>query len=1318
MVTKTIAIVSPTGTWTVPNDWSVSGSVIRVFGAGGGGRAPTDNGAVASGGGGGGAYSAWNDVPLVPGQVIYYSCGGAGLGGTVSNSNGQDGGDTWVNFSSNAAPTSISQGALAKGGKGATSATGALGGLNTSGFGNVTNSGGQGGAGASSTEGGGGGGGSAAHALAFGSAGGDGSNTNDGGGGGGGGTGGSGLAATTTTGGGGGNQYDTTKGPNGGALDTNGNDGTNGAGGGGGGGTNSSNGTAGTGGNGGDGTEYTYDEFIGLAAPLSGKVGAGGGGGGGGGSNNANTLSGSGGNGGLFGGGGGGAGAANTSGDGGIGGEGLIVITYTVYEPPSNLYWVGGTGTWSGNTFSNWALTSGGSATGGDRPGLNTNVYFDASSDSGTGFTVTIGTNAICNTFSISGIDQTVTLSGANSLSIYGSLIWPITNITNTYTGNILFLSNYTSTTLSANSNSLNSNVSFDNSGTWTLNSSFVTTQKTTLINGTLVLGSHRITSNIFSSAGSGTRSITRTTGNITLTGNNTTIGIFSGPGVSTNTTGLPVIINNSGSAGTRTILIDDSNIDVLVTNGSDSFSIIGRVGPGSLGALNFTGFSGTWTNAITNIFGNLTTSSGMTLSAGTGTIGFYGNSTITSNSKTFDFPVEINTLSGTVQLADNLTIGSTRTLTHLAGNLFLSTRTLSVGIVSTDNSTARTIEFGTGKISLTGSSTTVWSANTATNLTISGSSNVELAYSGSTGIRIVNNGLIGGSASKAINVLVLAAGDTVKIDGYTNDTTFANTFTGSQAVVGFISGNVILSSAATGYSLNDIAYYQNTSKDQTLTTYGTTVNHGLLKKGTGDLILGSNLTIRSPTGIEAINLQYGNISLQTYTLNLTHFRAPYQVLVTGPVSIKFGTGSKIVLAANAANSSSFTVESSASFSHSGTSLVETTGGTSGYTVTLSMSGLTEATALNWNFKNTTTGTISLNSSRFNDLTIDNNSLTVEADGGILYGNLLISGASPTIYSFGGSPLTFSKSSGIQTINTNGDLIDIDVVKNGSGTLELLSSLTVGALRYFRVDQGTFTTSNYAISVGRFVSSSATTRTVTMGSTDWTLTGTGTVWDTSTTTGLTFNKNTANILLSDTSTSSRTFSGGGLTYNKVTIGGTTGTSTTTFVGSNTFGELASTKTVAHTVRFTAGTTTTVTTWSINGTDGNPVTITSPTAAQHTLSNSGEKVTVNYLNISYSNATGGATWVAYESLGNFDSGNNTGWLFYNPVPTIRLTNTGDLQISKRKEFDEVTQTSIRMSANVVYAAEFDEVTDINVPMRYTNTGTIQVSGEFDEITPVD
>jgi hypothetical protein len=107
-----------------------------------------------------------------------------------------------------------------------------------------------------------------------------------------------------------------------------------------------------------------------------------------------------------------------------------------------------------------------------------------------------------------------------------------------------------------------------------------------------------------------------------------------------------------------------------------------------------------------------------------------------------------------------------------------------------------------------------------------------------------------------------------------------------------------------------------------------------------------------------------------------------------------------------------------------------------------------------------------------------------------------------------------------------------------------------------------------------------------MGSGTWTLTGTVTVWDLTTTTGLTFNSNTANIVLSDTSTFTRTFNGGGLSYNALTISGSTGISTLTLNAAGaSFTEIASTKTVGHSISL-ASNLGTVGTWSAKGTAGN------------------------------------------------------------------------------------------------------------------------------------
>ena len=68
----------------------------------------------------------------------------------------------------------------------------------------------------------------------------------------------------------------------------------------------------------------------------------------------------------------------------------------------------------------------------------------------------------------------------------------------------------------------------------------------------------------------------------------------------------------------------------------------------------------------------------------------------------------------------------------------------------------------------------------------------------------------------------------------------------------------------------------------------------------------------------------------------------------------------------------------------------------------------------------------------------------------------------------------------------------------------------------------------------------------------------------------------------------------------------------------------------------------------------------------------------------------------------------------PIVASRLTSTGTLFISG--EFNEVTTSTIRLTTTTYYAARFDEVS-INggaVAKRETNTGTLMVSNGFDEV----
>jgi hypothetical protein len=283
-------------------------------------------------------------------------------------------------------------------------------------------------------------------------------------------------------------------------------------------------------------------------------------------------------------------------------------------------------------------------------------------------------------------------------------------------------------------------------------------------------------------------------------------------------------------------------------------------------------------------------------------------------------------------------------------------------------------------------------------------------------------------------------------------------------------------------------------------------------------------------------------------------------------------------------------------------------------------------------------GTIDM-SARTTAFTFNFLSVTAPAIYGSLtfFSNLTLGG--------GLSGLVFAGRGVTQTITSAGKTFpspNTFTINNLTGTIQLADAFS--SLASITFTSGTFNANNYNVTCTTFASNNSNTRTITMGSGTWTLSGTGTVWNLATTTGLTFNKDTANIVLSDTSTTARTFAGGGRTYNNLTIGGATGTSTLTITGTNTFGTIASTKTVAHTITF-PNVTTTVSNWTITGTVGNVVTLQRTGASgTFTLAKSGGGVIsgLDYLSISNSTASPTNTW--YAGANSTNGGGNTNWLF--------------------------------------------------------------------------
>lgn len=166
---------------------------------------------------------------------------------------------------------------------------------------------------------------------------------------------------------------------------------------------------------------------------------------------------------------------------------------------------------------------------------------------------------------------------------------------------------------------------------------------------------------------------------------------------------------------------------------------------------------------------------------------------------------------------------------------------------------------------------------------------------------------------------------------------------------------------------------------------------------------------------------------------------------------------------------------------------------------------------------------------------------------------------------------------------------------------------------------------------------------VNMGSGTWSLGNTSaqTIWNV---TGGTVNAQTSTILISTTSANTRTFAGGGATYNILSYIVANSTGQLTITGANTFRTINfSDGTAARSLIFPAATTTTITNLNVFGVSGHLMSINSSTGSSAaTISRSSGIVSLDYVSITWSTASGGASW--YGGSNSTNGGNNSGWVF--------------------------------------------------------------------------
>jgi hypothetical protein len=230
---------------------------------------------------------------------------------------------------------------------------------------------------------------------------------------------------------------------------------------------------------------------------------------------------------------------------------------------------------------------------------------------------------------------------------------------------------------------------------------------------------------------------------------------------------------------------------------------------------------------------------------------------------------------------------------------------------------------------------------------------------------------------------------------------------------------------------------------------------------------------------------------------------------------------------------------------------------------------------------NYTTAISSINASaRTSALTLSFNGANAVYGGIILGSGITVSGTSGQTFSFQGN----------QFLDSAGKTVTFPMtITSINGNVQLSGAWTSNST--ITLNSGTLSLDNYTLTCTTFTSNTSTARTVNFGSGIFTLSSTGTVWNISTSTNFSVVKGSGQIVLTDTTTAARTFTGSaaGITiaYPKLVIGGTTGVSNFVLNGNNYFAELASTKTVAHTIS-PQNTTTTVDAFTITGTSGNVV----------------------------------------------------------------------------------------------------------------------------------
>lgn len=632
--------------------------------------------------------------------------------------------------------------------------------------------------------------------------------------------------------------------------------------------------------------------------------------------------------------------------------------------------------------------------------------------------------------------------------------------------------------------------------------------------------------------------------------------------------------------------------------------------------SLDCTGYTGTFTFASTTATLNVGDASGgaakfvagMTLTlTGVGTIVFLASTASTTYALTTGGKAMPNLTvsagaSTTIQFADNVTMGNPSNLTLTSGILDTNNKTVTLagqGAIVISGSTARTLTLGSSAISLSTIGTT-WDATTATNLTVTANTATVTNSSATSPVTVQ-----GGGVNYNGMTLVLSNAGTATIAG-------ANTF-GALTRTGTAAINDALQLSADQTVTGALTFTGNAAANRlwvqsdtpgtarTITCNGTvTATRADFEDITGAGSASWNLA--AATGGSGDCGGNSGITFTTATIAYGVVAGNWSATATWSTSSGGAGGAPVPLPQDTVtlNASSAAGTYTMNMQRAGKDIVCT-----GFTRTLSIASNTVQRFI------------------FGSLTLGSG-MTFSVTG-----NVTLAGRGSHTLTMATKAFTAATSRGVTVGRFGGTYTMADAADFGSGATSN-GLITAGGAT---LDAAGFNVSAWLYNHG--------TATVAMGAGTWTVAGSsGTVWTAAA--GTTINASTSTISFA-TSASTRTFAGGGKTYGSLTytVAGSIGQLSIT--GSNTFIDFNfSDASNARLLAFTAATTTTITgSFNVFGTAGLLMTITSLTAANHTLTKTSGQVTGNYLSISRSQAGGGANWFASNSV---DAGNNTGWIF--------------------------------------------------------------------------